>query len=260
MNEIEAFKGQMMKEFEMTDLCKMTYFIGIEFTKTSEGLVMHQMKYVSDMLKRFNMLSYDPASSPVEVNMKLVNNEDEELVDPTLFKQIVGSLRYLCNSRPNIAYSVGIVSRFMSKLISSHLIADKRVTRFIKGTMEYGILFPKCLNEASMELIAYSDEDWCGDRQDRKSTSGYLFKFLNAPISWCAKNQLVVALSTCESEYIVGCLAVWLESILKEMKIEVNRSIALFIDNKSAINLAKIQFCMGGASTLKQNFTFLENK
>ncbi|XP_039688058.1 secreted RxLR effector protein 161-like [Medicago truncatula] len=138
--------------------------------------------------------------------MKLVLNEDEESVDPTLFKQIVGSLRYLCNSRLDIAYAVGIISRFMSEPRVSHLLAAKRVMRYIKGTLQYGILFPKCLNDSSMELMAYSDADWCGDKQDRKSTSGYLFKFLNAPISWCAKKQPVVALSTCESEYIAGCM------------------------------------------------------
>jgi len=71
--------------------------------------------------------------------------------------------------------------------------------RYIKGTLEYGILFPKCLTEDSIELIVYYDADWCGDKQDRKSTSGYIFKFMNASISWCAKRQPVVALSTCES-------------------------------------------------------------
>jgi hypothetical protein len=92
-------------------------------------------------------------------------------------------------------------------------------------------------------LISYSDADWCGVKQDRKSTSGYLFKFLNDPISWCAKKQPVVALLTCESEYIAECMAacqaVWLENILKEMEIEVSRPITLFIDNKSAISLAR---------------------
>jgi len=81
----------------------------------------------------------------------------------------------------------------MSEPRASHLLAAKRVMRHIKGTLQYGILFPKCLNDCSMELMAYSDVDWCGDKQDRKRTLGYLFKFLNAPISWCAKKQPVVA-------------------------------------------------------------------
>jgi len=159
VNEIETFRGQMMKEFEMTDLGKLTYFLGMEFTEISEGLVMHQMKYASYMLKRFNMLSCNPTSSPAEVNLKLVINEDEELVDSILSKQIAVSLRYLCNRRPDIAYVVGIISKFMSERSASHLLAAKRVMRYIKGTLEYGILFPKCLTEDSMELIAYSDAD-----------------------------------------------------------------------------------------------------
>ena len=185
-------------------------------------------------------------------------------MDPTLFKQIVGSLRYLCNSRPDIAYAVGIISRFMSEPGVSYLLAAKRVMRYIKETLQYGILFHKGLNENSMELIAYSDADWCGDKQDRKSTSGYLFKFLNAPISWCAKKQPVVALSTCESEYIVGCMAtcqeVWLENILKKMEIEVSRPITLFIDNKSAISLTRNTVLHARSKHIKAKFHFLREQ
>jgi len=111
-----------------------------------------------------------------------------------------------------------------------------------------------------LELMAYSDADWCGDKQDRKSTSGYLFKFLNAPISWCAKKQPVVALSTCESEYIARCMAtcqaIWLENILKEMEIEVIRPITLFIDNKSAISLARNPILHGRSKHIEAKFHF----
>jgi hypothetical protein len=86
VNEIEAFKTQMMNEFEMSDLVKLIYFLGMEFTEVEEGLVMHQRKHASDILKRFNMIDCNPSSSPAETNVKLVMNEDEELVDPTLFK------------------------------------------------------------------------------------------------------------------------------------------------------------------------------
>lgn len=134
VNEIETFKGQMMKECEMTDLLKLTYVLGMEFTEIFEGLVMHQMKYASDILKKFNMMNCNSSSSPAETNMKLVMNEEEELVDPTLFKKIVGSLRYLCNSRPDIA--VGIISKFISKPRLSHMLAAKRVLRYIKGTLQ----------------------------------------------------------------------------------------------------------------------------
>ena len=104
----------------MTDLGKLTYFLGMEFIEVPEGLAMCQMKYASDILKRFNMVNCNPSSSNAETNLKLVMNDEEELVDPTLFKQIVVSLRYLCNSRPDIAYSVGIISS--SCVNQEHLI------------------------------------------------------------------------------------------------------------------------------------------
>jgi len=112
VNEIKAFKTHMMNEFEMLDLGSLTYFLGLEFTEVAEGLVMHHKKYASDILKRFNIMKCNLSSSPAETNVKLVMIEEEELVDPTLFKQIVGSLRYLCNSRPDIVYAVGIIMSY----------------------------------------------------------------------------------------------------------------------------------------------------
>jgi len=119
-------------------------------------------------------MSCNSASTPAEVNMKLVKNEDEELVDPTL--------RYLCKCRLCISYVVCIISKFISEPRSSHLLAVKRFMRCIKGTSGYGILFPTNANGVTINLISYLDADWCGDKQDKKSTLRYLFKFLNAPI------------------------------------------------------------------------------
>jgi len=115
------------------------------------------------------MMSFNFASTPGEVNMKLVTNENEELVYPTLLKQIVGSLRYLCNSKPDIVYVVDIISRFMSEPRSSHMFAAKRVMRCIMRALDYGILFHVNVNEAAVNLTTYSDVDWCGDKQARKA-------------------------------------------------------------------------------------------
>ena len=83
-----------------------------------------------------------------------------------------------------------------------HLTTAKRILRYVKGTLEYGVLFPRKTDQRTVSLLGYSDSDWCGDKTDRKSTTRYLFKFLGAPISWCSKKQPVVALSSCEAEYI----------------------------------------------------------
>jgi hypothetical protein len=117
-------------------------------------------------------------------------------VDATLFKQVVGSLRFICNTRPDINYDVGSVSRFMSNPKTPHLIAAKRILRYLKGTKEYGLNFPTSDTEGKMELEGFSDSDWCGDKDDRRSTYGYWFNFRNSPISWSSKKQNIVSLSS----------------------------------------------------------------
>ncbi|XP_052730517.1 secreted RxLR effector protein 161-like [Vigna angularis] len=133
-------------------------------------------------------------------NLKLFSQEKESKVDATLFKQIVRFLRYMCNSRPDISFGVGLVSRFMHDPRQSHLAAAKHILRYLKGTTNYSLLFPKKLNSTSGVLEAWCDSNWSGDQVDRRSTCGYLFKCMGASISWCSKKQNVVALSSCEAE------------------------------------------------------------
>jgi hypothetical protein len=97
--ELKRFKNVMMSEFEMTDLGLISYFLGIEFLRTSKGLMLHQKKYADEILKKYNMTECTPATTHMEVNLKLEKSQNEEVVDPTTFNQIVGSPRYLCNSR-----------------------------------------------------------------------------------------------------------------------------------------------------------------
>ena len=140
---IEKFKERLKLEFEMTDLGLLSYFLGMEFKKAKELLIMHQQKYTTDLLKRFQMMSCNPASTPVEPGLKLVKDESEKSVDSTLFKQVVGSLRYLCNTRPDISFAVGLISRFSDDPKASHWAAAKRILRYLRGTLSYGILFTK---------------------------------------------------------------------------------------------------------------------
>ena len=261
--EIAKFKKVLMNEFEMTDLGKMTYFLGMEFRYSEKGIILHQLKYELELLKRFNLKNCKIAVTPSDTNQKLDSDSDGKDVDATTFKQLVGSLRYLCNTRPDICYSVGMVSRFMSKPKWSHYQAAVRILRYIKGTLKYGVLFPSGRKDES-ELLSYSDSDWCGDRVDRRSTSGYLFKFLGGPISWCSKKQPVVALSTCEAEYIAGavtaCQAVWILNLLQDLKIKVNKPLKLMIDNKSAINLARNPVLHGRSKHIETKYHFLRHQ
>jgi len=103
---------------------------------------MHQQKYIRELLERFQMIDCNTASNPYETNAKLDECSNEERVEPTEFKQIVGSLRYLCNSRPEICFAVSIISRYMNDIRKSHLTTTKRILRYVKGTLKLGLMFP----------------------------------------------------------------------------------------------------------------------
>jgi hypothetical protein len=160
---INEFKLALNKEFEMTDLGHMSYFLGIEFLKTDKGILMHQSRYASEILKKFEMDQCNSALSPAEPRQQLSSCTEEKDVDSTYYRKIIGSLRYLCNTRPDLAYSVGIVSRFMEKPKSSHLMAVKRILRYVKGTIDYGIMFTAADRGKECKLMGYTDSNWCGD-------------------------------------------------------------------------------------------------
>jgi len=215
---IESCKAELMNEFEMNDLGKLSYFLGIEFTQTKYGVIMHQTKYTRDLLKKFSMEQSHSAITPAESGMKLEHNSDEEGVNPAIYRSIVGSLRYLCNTRPDLSSSVGVVSRYMQDPKTSHLLVVKRIMRYLHGTEQFGVLL------SNEELVGYSDADWCGDRTDQRSTAEYMFFLGKTPISWSSTKELVVALSSCEAEYIAAseaaCQAIWLCSLLKDLGIK----------------------------------------
>ncbi|XP_019432436.1 PREDICTED: uncharacterized protein LOC109339451 [Lupinus angustifolius] len=112
----------------MTDLGELSYFLGIEFKKTKAGTLMHQRKYTADVLQRFEMMNCNPVSTPIDAGTTLCEEGTDQVVDKTLYRQMVGSLRYICNSRPDIAFGVGWISRFMESPKQSHLIAVKKAT------------------------------------------------------------------------------------------------------------------------------------
>lgn len=262
--EIEKVKSMLKAEFEMTDLGHLTYFLGIEFAETKEGILMHQRKYILEVLKRFNMMNCNSADIPVEANLKLGNCELEPKVDATLYRQLTGCLRFLCHSRPEISFGVGLISRFMADPRQSHLTAAKRILRYLKGTSDLGILFPHQKEKGRPHLVAYTDSDWCGDQVERRSTMGYVFLLCGAPVSWCSKKQSVVALSTCEAEYIsacsAACQALWILSLLAELEVLKDEAVTLLIDNKAAIDLARNPVSHGRSKHIETKFHFLRDQ
>jgi len=149
------------------------------------------------MLKKFKMNNCKPVSTLVECGIKLSKYEKGEMVDPTIFRSLVGNLRYLTCTRPDILYGVGLVSRYMESPTITHFKAAKRIHHYVKGTIDFGLLYPSS-NE--FKLVGYSDSDWGGDVDDRKSTTGFVFYLRSSAFIWSSKKQPIVTLSTCEAE------------------------------------------------------------
>ncbi|KAH9790788.1 hypothetical protein KPL71_003509 [Citrus sinensis] len=163
----KEFKRVMIKEFEMTDIGLMAYYLGIEVKQKEEDIFISQESYAKEILKKFKMNDCKPISTPVECGVKLSKHNEGEDIDPTFFKSLVGSLRYLTCTRSYILYVVGLVSRYMENLKTTHFKAAKRIIRYIKGTTNFGLLYSF---SNDYKPVGYSDSDWGGDVDDRKST------------------------------------------------------------------------------------------
>ena len=197
----EQFKKSMKIEFDMTDLGIMKYFLGIEVLQKADGIFITQRKYAQEILERFNMDQCNSVHNPVVPSFKLTKDEEGVEVDTTVYKQMVGSLMYLTATRPDLMFIVSLISRYMERPTESHLLAAKRALRYIKGTVILGLFYKK---GGSEELVGYTDSDYAGDQDDRKSTSGYVFLMSSGAISWSSKKQPVVTLSTNEAEFIAA--------------------------------------------------------
>ncbi|CAL2241824.1 unnamed protein product [Prunus armeniaca] len=262
----KEFKKSMMEEFEMTYLGKMHYFLGIEVKQTSNGVFIGQKKYAEEILKRFHMEDCNSVQNPIVPGTKLNKDVGGELVNSTHFKQIVGSLMYLTATRPDPMFVVSLISRYMESPTELHYQKAKRVLRYLKGTTDLGLFYKKETRnkkEAGGELMGFSDSNYAGDLDDKKSTSGYVFMLSSAAVSWSSKKQLVVTFSTTEVEFIAAtssaCQAVWLRRLLEELCFKQDNPTVIFCDNSSAIKLSRNPIMHGRSKHIDVRFHFLRD-
>ncbi|KAJ4980163.1 hypothetical protein NE237_010943 [Protea cynaroides] len=156
---------------------------------------------------------------PIEIGIMLSKNEDGEMVDPTLFKSLVGSLSYFTCTRSNILYGVGLFSHYMEAPTATYWKMTKRILCYIKGTVNFG-LFYSSSNDS--KLVGYINSDWGRDLDDRKSTMDFVFFMGDAAFTWTLKKQPIVTLFTSEAEYVAAtsyvCHAIWLKQLLEKLK------------------------------------------
>ncbi|KAI0510700.1 hypothetical protein KFK09_011309 [Dendrobium nobile] len=257
---IVDFKSTIFRRFDMTDVGLMSLFLGIEVHQKDDGIWICQKRYAKELLEKFRMNHCNSVSTSMQTGVHFTKEGEGKLVDSTLYKSLIESLRYLTVTRPDIMYSVAILSRFMENPRESHWLAAKRILRYISGTFEFGLHY-QCSGD--MRLLGYCDSDWANDHEERKSTSGYVFYVGSTAFTWCTHKQKVVALSTCEAEYIAAaaaaCEAIWLKNLLKEFFRKIDEATIIYVDNKSAIALAKNPVQHGRSKHIDVRYHFIRD-
>lgn len=239
-DDIKSVMQHLGEHFEIKEM-DVSCFLGLEILQNANGSIfVHQSAYAEKVLRKFNMQNCERVCTPSDANQNL-HDFTESSASNYPYRELVGSLMYLAvGTRPDIAHAVGVASRFLDKPMIVHERAAKRILKYLKGSLNFGILFS---NSKINELGAYSDADFAGDVETRKSTSGYAFIYCGGIISWSSERQKSVSLSTTESEYIAAsqCVKelVWLRQILCEILELKSIEIVLYMDNQSAIRLIK---------------------
>jgi len=174
-------------------------------------------------------------STLLEANKKLRREEGSLLANPQPYRALVGSLLYLTITRPDISFSVGLVSRFMQSPRKPHLEVAKKILKYVNSTLDMGLFFDK---KVTSSLVGFTNADFGGDLDDRRSTSGYVFLSGGTSISWCSKKQNSFSLSTTEAEYkAVAQECIWLQKLANNLHLPITKPTALFGDNQSALKL-----------------------
>lgn len=198
--------------------------------------------------------------NPMVPGIKLDVDEDGERVDETLYKQIIGSLMYITTTRPDLQFFVSLLSRYMSKPTQLHLQAAKRVLRYLRGTMNFGMWYKR---GGTGELLVYTDSDFVGDIDSRRSISGYVFLLGNAAEAWSSKKQPIVTLSTAEAEYVAAsscaCQAIYFKRVQQELGYDTSGGTMILCDNTSTIKLSRNPVFYGRCKHIGVRFHFLRD-
>ncbi|GJW15477.1 putative ribonuclease H-like domain-containing protein [Tanacetum coccineum] len=202
------FEVLMKGEFEMSAMGELTFFLGLQVKQQPDGIFISQDKYVQDMLRKFDMESVRPATTPYEAAKPKSKDEPDDAVNVHLYRSMIGSLMYLTASRPDIMFAVSACSRHQVTPLTSNLNAVKKIFKYLKGQPKLGLWYPR---DSPFVLEAYSDSDYAGSNGDRKSTTGGCQFLGRRLISWQCKKQTVVATSSTEAEYVAAahCCSQW---------------------------------------------------
>ena len=243
---LNTFKVNFAKTFKIKDLGPLSYFLGINFKVCKDSVSLDQSLYVNTLLSKFNADDMTPCSIPCDPSIYDLLREPSPLLEnPTVFRELVGSYIYLMTAtRPDLAYIVTLLSRFMQNPTKMHLLIARRVLRYLKATVDYKLTYVK--SKEPLRIVGHSDSDWAAD-VDYQSISGYVFKLNDdsALVSWRSGKQSLVAASSTEAEYIAlfhsCCEALFLRQLLAEFQKSAPQTVLIYGDNIGSHKLAEHQ-------------------
>nr|XP_016500883.1 PREDICTED: uncharacterized protein LOC107819297 [Nicotiana tabacum] len=222
--ELDNLQYFLDSQFKIKYLGSVHYFLGLEVTKNSQGYLVSQQKFASDLLDEFNCMHFTPVVTPLESSIKLTFDMGQPLTDPSFYRILVGKLNFLQYTRPDIAFSVQHLSQFLQAPQVPHMLSAIHVLRYLMNAPEQGILLSK---SPVTSLVAYSDSDWAACTESQKFVTGFFISFGGCPISWKCKKQHIISLSYAEAEY----------RALRKVVAEI--SWLVFCDSQAALHIAK---------------------
>jgi hypothetical protein len=211
-------KKELASEFDMKDLGLMHYYLGLEVWQKHGEVFLGQGKYTIKILQTFGMMDCKSMDTAMNMDIRKVKDPDSNPVDPSLYRQLIGSLMYLVNTQPDICFVVNTLILFQVEQINEHWIDEKHVLRYICGLINYGLIYTA---SSDIQIHGFTDSDWARSVEDRKSTAGMCFSLGSAMISWGSRKQKFVALITTEAKYITACEActeaIWLRNLISDL-------------------------------------------
>jgi hypothetical protein len=229
----------LQQEFSMKDLGSLHYFLGLTVTRQPDSFLLSQSQYILEILERAGMSDCKPCSTPIDTSAKVSSTEGSPVDDLTHYRGLAGALQYLTFTRPDISYAVQQVCLHMHDPREPHYALIKRILRYLHGTLDHGLQLRRT---DTSTLVAYSDADWAGCPDTRRSTSGYAVFLGDNLVSWSSKRQPTVSRSSAEAEYRAVANAVaettWLRQLLQELYIPLQRATIVYCDNVSTVYLS----------------------
>ncbi|MCH84454.1 retrovirus-related Pol polyprotein from transposon TNT 1-94, partial [Trifolium medium] len=239
LDEIQQTKNQLHTAFGIKDIGVLKYFLGLEVAHSEQGITLCQRKYCLDLLTETGTLGCKPSSVPMDPSHRLYHDDSLPHDNVTEYRALVGKLLYLTSTRPDIAFPVQQLSQFLDAPTSLHFKAAHKVLRYLKGNPGTGLFFPR---NSSLNLSGFSDADWGGCPDSRKSITGYCFFIGQSLICWKSKKQLTISKSSSEAEYralaSATCELQWLTYLLRDLKVQTVKASTLYCDSQSAIYIA----------------------